>query len=424
MKKYRKLLFLTALVMAAETALSAFLIFSVKFASADEEKLNDIIMTVQENWYSPDILKETDFGMDVLVLNNDNDVVFTNNPQMAGKIDSVYRAALKGFKCFPVQRGNRSFGTVIIPDEGAVSLQKARYSVVAVQSVMAVLMICTAAAFGLYAEFKILRPFRKLKDYAGLISQGRLDEPLMMDRNNIFGDFTVSFDIMREELKKSQKAENDLKIREKELIASLSHDLKTPVTGIRLLCELLSVKTDDRYVCEKVENISQKAEQIDVLISDMLASALDDLGEMNVSVQDENSEVIRELIKAGDTRNLVTEYTIPECIVLTDRNRLMQVIGNIFSNSYKYAGTAVDVSARINGRFIELCISDHGPGVPDDEIIYVTNKFYRGRSNSTGKEGSGLGLYIASELMGKMGGELICSSDGNGFSVTLYIPLS
>ena len=62
-------------------------------------------------------------------------------------------------------------------------------------------------------------------------------------------------------------------------------------------------------------------------------------------------------------------------------------------------------------------------GVPEDEIDLITNKFYRGKTNSAGKDGSGLGLYIARVLMDKMHGELICSNK-NGFSVTLLLPLS
>ena len=70
-----------------------------------------------------------------------------------------------------------------------------------------------------------------------------------------------------------------------------------------------------------------------------------------------------------------------------------------------------------------MTLRDHGPGVPKEELDLLTNKFYRSR-NAEEKEGSGLGLYIASSLMKKMGGELICDSDGSGFIVTLLIPLS
>lgn len=68
-------------------------------------------------------------------------------------------------------------------------------------------------------------------------------------------------------------------------------------------------------------------------------------------------------------------------------------------------------------------IADHGSGISEEELTHITEKYYRGKSNSAGKDGSGLGLYIANELMQRMGGMLKCESRG-GFSVTLLIPLS
>jgi signal transduction histidine kinase len=72
-----------------------------------------------------------------------------------------------------------------------------------------------------------------------------------------------------------------------------------------------------------------------------------------------------------------------------------------------------------------MSFADHGKGVPEEELPLITNKFYRGKSvRSSDKGGSGLGLYISSELMGKMSGELICSCSDKGFTVTLMILLS
>ena len=94
------------------------------------------------------------------------------------------------------------------------------------------------------------------------------------------------------------------------------------------------------------------------------------------------------------------------------------------SNSYKYADTVIDISYSFSGAFLEMKIRDHGEGVNPEEISFLTNKFYRGRKNTSGKEGSGLGLYIASELMKKMNGQLICISVPEGFEVILKIPLA
>jgi signal transduction histidine kinase len=75
--------------------------------------------------------------------------------------------------------------------------------------------------------------------------------------------------------------------------------------------------------------------------------------------------------------------------------------------------------------YIEMSVKDSGPGIPDNELNLVTNKFYRGKEWEDSKEeGSGLGLYIAKTLMEKMDGELILESKGDGLKVILMIPLS
>ena len=263
--------------------------------------------------------------------------------------------------------------------------------------------------------------------FAGKVAEGNLDEPLMMEKNNMFGVFSESFDIMREELSASRAREIALQKKEKELVASLSHDLKTPITGIKLTTELLKAKNEmgahDADMEEKLDNIYKKADQIDVLVTDLFTSTLDDLGEVKVVLNDEPSSVLVDIVRKYDDKNLAVMDEVPGVIISTDVKRMSQVIGNIIHNSYKYADTKIDVGFKVAENNLEMRIRDYGPGVPDSEIELITNKFYRGKDQKN-EEGSGLGLYIAKTLMEKMGGDLIPESDGDGLSITLIIPLS
>ena len=178
-------------------------------------------------------------------------------------------------------------------------------------------------------------------------------------------------------------------------------------------------------IIEKADNIYSKADQIDVLVSDLFDSTLDVLGEFKVNCSDKESTILSEIIKKNDSKGLVTETELPKIIINIDDKRMSQVIGNIISNSYKYAGTRIDVDYGITDKYLKMVIKDYGPGVSRDELELITNKFYRGKkAESANKEGSGLGLYIAKSLMIKMNGELICDSDTEGFLVTLMIPIS
>lgn len=329
-------------------------------------------------------------------------------------------------KCYPytyIIENNQITGSVVLTDSRK-QFDRLRTDIIAVYCVCGFLLIGAAAAFGAYIRKAILLPFAKMKEFASYVAAGDLDRPLEMDKGNLFGAFSESFDIMREELKASRA-------REQELIASLSHDLKTPVTGIKLTSELMAAVfaqnkgqeitvTEDMIV--KMNNIYKRADEIALLVGDLFASTLEDLGAFKIKCSDENSAVIAELVSEYDDRRLVRISEIPQVIVHMDKLRLSQVIGNILFNSYKYADTPIDISFRLDESFLEVSIRDSGPGVPEDEIGLITNKFYRGKEHGD-KEGSGLGLYIARILMDKMGGELSVRSE-NGLCVTLLIPLS
>ena len=248
--------------------------------------------------------------------------------------------------------------------------------------------------FAAYVSKNVITPFKNLKSFAARVAQGQLDEPLQMDRNNMFGAFSESFDIMREELAESKKRELELQKKERELVASLSHDLKTPVTGIKVTSELLQMRlsvkenevsrseteiangsadisgkgsgsgqiefsrADIDTMSQDAKGIYQKAEQIDALVSDLFTSTLDDLGEFKVSCSDEESAVLNSIVKSYDDRELAMIGMIPEVIINIDKKRMSQVIGNIISNSYKYANTRIDISYRLSEGYLEMQIRD------------------------------------------------------------------
>lgn len=363
-----------------------------------------------------------------VILDINGNAVYDNRSDRSETI-TVETAMQRSYPYTYITENNQITGSVVLTDSRK-HFERLRTNIIAVYCVCSFLLIGGAAAFGAYIHKRIILPFARMKDFASYVAAGDLDRPLEMDKGNMFGAFSESFDIMREELKASRARELSLQKKERELIASLSHDLKTPVTGIKLTSELMAAVfaqnegqeitvTEDMIV--KMNNVYRRADEIALLVGDLFSSTLEDLDEFKVKCTDENSAVIAEIVSEYDDRGLVRISEIPQVIVHIDKLRLSQVIGNILSNSYKYAGTPIDVSFRLDESFLEMSIGDSGSGVSEDEIELITNKFYRGREHGD-KEGSGLGLYIAKILMDKMGGELSVRSE-NGLQVTLLIPL-
>ena len=381
---------------------------------------NDIAETVRENMNDLAVLEEKFPDTDILVFDTEGFCIYPGGEDL-----TLTQSRNNGDLCLAVTDGDRFLATAAIPDPFFSEYHKAFDQLTRAAVILFLIMVTAAVSFYLYISRNILKPFCRMKEFAGRIAMGDLDSPLEMERSNLFGAFTESFDIMREELRASKARETELKRKEKELVAELGHDLKTPVTGISTICDVLSLKVQDKYVLGKVEGIQKKTQQMELLVTDLITAALDDLGEMTVNCTDENAAVLYDIIRAADTRSLVRMSTIPECMIYIDIKRIEQVIGNIISNSYKYANTPIDIACVSSGDYLKLSVTDYGKGVPADELDLIMNKFYRGRNvKDSDTDGSGLGLYIASALMAKMNGELICSGRGKGLTVTLMILLS
>ena len=423
MKTYRSILFFMAVLLLAGIAALTAITHSYRGSRTNPLLMNDMIQSVKEHWDDPEALDSLQPDIEFCVFDYNDFLHYASSDAAFAEISSAADALNKGCLCLTVADSSRFLGTIVIPDSDRLLYEASRRKLQAAAAVMVLLFLLAGGIYGIYVHRSIVLPFQRMERFAENVAAGMLDEPLMLDQDNLFGAFTQSFDIMREELRAARHREEALKMKEKELVASLSHDIKTPITGIKLLCELLQVTVKDPYVLKKLAGIDQNAEQINVLVSDLLSAALDDLDEMQIQCQDEPSALIRTLLDEHDTQKLVRVQEIPDCMICVDPVRLSQIFGNLISNSYKYAGTEIQVCCRTQDSFLEVEIADSGMGVPEDEIDLITNKFYRGKTNSAGKDGSGLGLYIARVLIDKMHGELICSNK-NGFCVTLLLPLS
>lgn len=391
--------------------------------------LNDITQTAGDKWKDPHAFDGIKTDVDFVVLDQKNSVVYDSRANGDSSERLSVEAAMKmRYPYSYIVRDNNILGCVILLDDGRDSYDSLRLGVTIAFAVCGLLIVAGAIIYGFYVQKNIIGPFKKMERFAGKVAEGNLNEPLMLEKNNMFGSFTESFDIMREELAASKDRELALQKKEQELVASLSHDLKTPVTGIKVTSELLKAKHEmnggDEEEITKLDNIYKKADEIDRLVTDLFSSTLENLGEFKVNCKDESSSVLGEIVSKHDDKGLIVSGNMPGVIINIDTKRMSQVVGNIIYNSYKYANTKIDIEYKVIDDYLEMKIRDYGPGVPEDELNLITNKFYRGKKQQdSNADGSGLGLYIARILMEKMNGELIPSNQDKGFAITLLIPL-
>jgi signal transduction histidine kinase len=385
----------------------------------DVVAVNDIAESLAEQW---EMLDKTElpglqYGLSYVVIDNRGDLVRATK---RGLNENIYSAIGNRDTIIDIKLNNKDLGKLIIYNNASDIWQQYRKYLITLSESIMIFLAILCMIYVAYIDRSILRPFRKLQDFARHVAAGKLDMPLEMDRGNRFGAFTESFDLMREELKKARENERIANQSKKELVASLSHDIKTPVASIKAVSEVMYIKSSDENEKKQLEVINAKADQINTLITNLFSATLEELQELKVTVTELMSQVLYDLIKKADYNNQGTILGIPECIVLVDELRLAQVIDNVISNSYKYAGTSIDISAHLKENYLEISFQDYGLGVSAEEVPLLFNKFYRAK-NSTGKSGTGLGLYISKYLMNKMLGDIECEDNEDGFVVKIKL---
>ena len=386
-------------------------------------EINRLLISIEENWddisVENAVLTNSNEKFDYAVIDNDSRLLFYTKEEISDTVS----AATGNFDIIrDIVSNGDVVGKLIVHNNYAEQKRIDNIRNAKMIGCMAGIMLLVSVGYFIFLRRRVVAPFGRLKDFAVRVAAGDLDTPLEMDRGNIFGAFTESFDIMREELKASRKREEAAVNSRKELIAELSHDIRNPVSSIKAMVDYLELVSDNAEQKETLAAINGKTDQIDKLVSNMFHAALEELEQLEVSPEELPSRELQRIIAESDPLKKVKSADIKDCVIYADKLRLEQTVGNIISNSYKYADTDIIIRSFFEENFFVLEISDKGGGVPDEEIELITEKFCRG-SNAARKEGSGIGLYISKYFIEQMNGELMCYNNGEGFTVSLRLRL-
>jgi signal transduction histidine kinase/CheY-like chemotaxis protein len=233
----------------------------------------------------------------------------------------------------------------------------------------------------------------------------------------------------------------NLKIREanrlkSEFLANMSHELRTPMNAIIGFTRLVQRKSADVLPLKQRENLEKveiSAKQLLGLINDILDLSKIEAGKMNLSIMpfdlaslvEACFSTVEPMIKRDRVR-LVKEVSenLPE--VLSDQDKLNQIIINLMSNALKFTEEGeVKLSAALEGSLLKITVSDTGIGIPSQALKYIFDEFRQVDGSSTRKHGgTGLGLSITKKLVHLLGGTIDVSSvEGEGSNFTITIPM-
>lgn len=419
-KNTKQRTFLYGMIFIFAVEIAALFLFTAKSPDPvqDTVEVNEAVQSVQADWDNLDRHKNQT-ELDYVVLDTEGNVLFRTR---TGLSESINEAVAHKDTMLDIETGGILVGKIIIYNDRTGYEQQSR-TIVLVFSVAIFLQAVVCSGYFFYLYYTMVRPFQKLKGFAERIAGGNLDIPLQMDKQNLFGAFTEAFDIMRSELKKARIAEAEANASKKELVAKLSHDIKTPTASIKAASEVGAALTDNEKIKENYGQIIRKADQINVLVNNLFTATLEELRQLSVTPVDMESRELAKLLENSDYLHRAKVPEMPECLIYTDVLRLQQVFDNIFANSYKYANTEIWIKVEREAESLLVNIEDSGGGVPEEELPLLKEKFKRG-SNTKEKEGAGLGLYISDYFMKEMGGSLLLENGEKGLKVTVKLLLS
>ncbi len=420
--RIKLLIVMISVVFVAGITFSIIIINNKNITEVDLVAINDVVKTVERNWGQ--VSDETFHNRDILqpfsIIDYSGNVIYETP---GNHFNNMYDSIKNRDTFIDLKQNNEVIGKLIIRNNEQEIVEQMKSELVTSLSLIFGLLMIISILYITYIYRTLLKPFQQLETFAVNVARGNLNLPLNMDKSNYFGAFTESFDLLREELGYARQREYESNRSKKELVATLSHDIKTPVSSIKAVSELMLMQAKDEKVIKQVNTIYSKAEQINLLVTDMFHATLEELQQLKLTVTEESSEILVDMIENVNYDNQIEYEQIPQCIILTDPLRMQQVIDNIISNSYKYAGTKIAIKSQIDQGYLELHIIDFGSGISEEELPLLFNKYYRGK-NVEGKNGSGLGLYISKYFMENMCGQISCYIRKNGFTVVLKIKLA
>ena len=307
--------------------------------------------------------------------------------------------------------------------------QKEDYTPIIFMNVGLGVMFLISVGVLIYVDQKVLKPFNKLSNYSTELAKGNLAKPMQEEKNKNFGKFVWGMDMLRETLETNKKNELKLQKDKKTLILSISHDIKTPLSAIKLYTKALKEDIYDtkEKKTDALNGIDKNVKEIEKHVADIVAASREDFLNLTVHMSELYLADLMgkiEILYKEKFATLHTEFNIlpyDNCLISGDSDRLEEVLQNLLENAIKYGDgryVNIDIDEEENYKLIQ--ITNSGCSLKEEELPHLFDSFYRG-SNAEKKDGSGLGLYIAKSLMKMMGGDVFAKIDNGEFKIVTVV---
>jgi two-component system, OmpR family, sensor kinase len=302
-----------------------------------------------------------------------------------------------------------------------------------IELLVTLLVLGALAVLGLWVVQLGLRPLDAIGDTAAKIADGDLTQRIeRADERTEVGRLGLALNRMLGQIEVGYRAREASERKLRRFVADASHELRTPLAAVRAYAELFgrgaAEHPDDLE--RSMKGISRESERMSVLVDDLLLLARLDEGRPLEREPVRLDEVVGEAVDAAravDPERPI-EAALVEAVVLGDRDRLRQTVDNLLANvrAHTPAGTPAHVVVSVDDGHATVDVSDDGPGLDDDQMSHVFERFYRtdaSRARSSG--GVGLGLSIVAAIAAAHGGSATAFvANGGGATFRVELPLA
>jgi signal transduction histidine kinase len=308
-------------------------------------------------------------------------------------------------------------------------------------TMVGLLALLLAMGAALVIERSIVGPIRRLRSTAQRLGGGDFTARAAIREGGEIGDLGVAFNTMAQQIAEREERLTELDRLKSEFVSSVSHELKTPLTTIKLLAHVLQQRgLAESQRLDYSQTIAVECDrQIDfvgnLLDLSRIESGAYKLREAKVAVDDlVRSSVDAERQRAQSLGLSLTTNITPNLPPLKgDYEALRRVIRGLIDNAIKYTPEAghITVSADRAGDELAIVVQDTGKGIPEADLPHVFEKFYRAGSDGDGLSpspgtaapGVGLGLYLAQHIVEQLNGTIsVQSKEGHGTTFTVLLP--
>ncbi|MFD8571633.1 ATP-binding protein [Streptomyces sp. NPDC057694] len=286
------------------------------------------------------------------------------------------------------------------------------------------------------AATTVLKPVHRLGIAARRLGEGKLDTRLRVSGTDELAELSRTFNKTAENL---EKQVSDMRARDessRRFVADMSHELRTPLTAITAVTEVLEEELDaetgsvDPMIEPAVRLVVSETRRLGDLVENLMEVTRFDAGTARLVL--DNVDIADQITACIDARAWLDAVDLDAergIMARLDPRRLDVILANLIGNALKHGGSPVRVSVRIDTREGEeggdlvIAVTDHGPGIPEDVLPHVFDRFYKASASRPRSEGSGLGLSIALENAHIHGGEITAANSPDAGAVfTLRLP--